>query len=165
MSWSGTLRVLDASSALHAWDNYPAAQFPGLWAWLATELQRHQLAIPSVALEEVQHKAPDCAAWLKAHGVPVLHIGNEVLQTALAIRATIGVEADNYHPKGVDENDVLIIASAKARGAELVTNEGRQFGKQAEARKCKIPAVCEIPAVGVANLNFLEYIKKSQQVF
>ncbi len=120
------MRVLDASSALHAWDNYPATQFPGLWFWLAGEMQHHRLAIPAVA---------------------------------------IGVEADADHPNGVDENDVLIIASAKVRGAELVTNEGRQFGKQAEARKSRIPAVCDMPAVGVVTLNFLEYIQKSQQVF
>ena len=84
---------------------------------------------------------------------------------AMAIKDAIGVVNDQYHAKGVDENDLFIIAAAKVHGAELITNEARQFGAQAEARKYKIPAVCDMAAVGVTTMNFLEYIQKSQQVF
>lgn len=96
------MRVLDASAIIHGWDNYPLAQFPGLWQWLATEVQQHHLTIPAVAFDEVGHMALECA---------------------------------------------------------------RQFGAQREARKYKIPAVCGMAVVGVANMSFLEYIQKSQQVF
>ena len=63
------MRVLDASAILYAWDNYPLIQFPGLWQWLATQVSTHELAIPTVAIKEVGHKAPECAKWLKAAGV------------------------------------------------------------------------------------------------
>lgn len=159
------MRVLDASSILYAWDNYPLAQFPGLWGWLASEIQTHELAISVVALEEVGHKAPECANWLKTAGVLRLPMSAEVVMAAMSIKQTIGVANDQYHPKGVDENDLLIIAAAKVHGAELITNEARQFGSQVEARKYKIPAVCDIAAVGVVSMNFLEYIQKSKQVF
>ena len=159
------MRVLDASSILYAWDNYPLPQFPGLWAWLASEMQRHELAISSVALEEVGHKAPECSAWLSSAAVLRLPINNDVLTTALAIKTDIGVVDDSYHPKGVDERDLLIIATAKVRGADLITNEARQFGAQVEPRKYKIPAVCDLQSVGVVSMNFLEFIQKSRQVF
>ena len=32
------MQVFDASSMIHAWDNYPEPQFPGLWSWLAFQL-------------------------------------------------------------------------------------------------------------------------------
>jgi predicted nucleic acid-binding protein len=159
------MRVLDASAILYAWDNYPLAQFPGLWQWMAAQVTAHQVAIPVVALEEVAHKAPDCAKWLKAANVLRLPMSDAVLVVAMAIKQAIGVMNDQYHPKGVDENDLLIIAAAKVAGAELITNEARQFGAQAEARKFKIPAVCDMPSVGVTSMNFLEFIQKSQQVF
>jgi len=159
------MRVLDASAIIYAWDNYPPALFPGLWGWLASQIKKHELTIPVVALEEVTHMAPECATWLKNAEALRLPISEAVVMTAVAIKDAIGVVNDQYHPKGVDENDLFIIAAAKVHGAELVTNEARQFGAQAEARKYKIPAVCDMPAVGVKTLNFLEYIQKSQQVF
>lgn len=159
------MRVLDASAIIYAWDNYPPAQFPGLWGWLANELKTHELAIPVVALEEVAHMAPECATWLKNAEALRLPISEAVVMTAMAIKEAIGVVNDQYHTKGVDENDLFIIAAAKVHGAELITNERRQFGAQIDTRKYKIPAVCEMAAVGVTAVNFLEYIQKSQRVF
>lgn len=159
------MRVLDASAIIYAWDNYPPAQFPGLWGWLASELRTHELAIPVVALEEVGHKLPECAQWIKNAEVLRLPISEAVLMAAMAIKDAIGVVNDQYHPKGVDENDLFIIAVAKVLGVELITNEGRQFDDPKDPRKRKIPAVCDMADVSVSNLNFLEYIQKSQQVF
>ncbi|QBM29764.1 DUF4411 family protein [Hydrogenophaga pseudoflava] len=159
------MRVLDASAIIYAWDNYPPAQFPGLWSWLANELKTLELAIPVVALEEVGHKLPECAQWLKNTEVLRLPISEAALMAAMAIKDAIGVVNDQYHPKGVDENDLFIIAVAKVHGAELITNEARQFGAQIDTRKYKIPAVCDMAAVGVTTMNFLEYIQKSQRVF
>ena len=59
------MRALDASAILYAWDNYPLALFPGLWQWLGAEVGAHALVIPVVALEEVGHRAPECAKWLR----------------------------------------------------------------------------------------------------
>lgn len=159
------MRVLDASAIIYAWDNYPHPQFPGLWVWLGHEIQTGALTIPVVALEEVAHMAPDCAQWLKGAGILRLSITEPVAMLALSIKLAIGVDGDNYHPKGVDENDLLIIAATKHKNAELVTNEARQFGAQAEKRKYKIPAVCDMNEVGVIHMSFLEYIQKSQHVF
>ena len=56
--------VFDASSMMYAWDNYPESQFPPLWNWIESEINNNRLSMPSVAVDEVGHKAPDCKAWL-----------------------------------------------------------------------------------------------------
>jgi predicted nucleic acid-binding protein len=157
--------VLDASSIIYAWDNYPEPQFPPLWNWIATQIKNQQLTISSVALEEVAHKTPDCAAWLKNHQITRLPITNAILQDALRIKHLVGIKNDQFHPKGVGENDIFIIATARAHGAELITDEERQVITPKEPTKRKIPAVCSLPTIEVVSLNFIEYIKRSKAVF
>ena len=149
MRWNATLRVFDASSMIYAWDNYPITQFPSLWKWIASQIEQQQLTMPVVAFDEVAHKAPDCGAWLKQQDIELISISNAILQDAVRIKSLIGIVNDNFHPKGVGENDILIIAAAKVEGADLVSDEERQIVSPVEPRKRKIPAVCGLPQVGV----------------
>ena len=57
------------------------------------------------------------------------------------------------------------IAIAKIANAELLTDEKTQPGRPKNLLNYKIPAVCDLKIVGVAHVNFLEYIKRSKQVF
>lgn len=159
------MRVLDASSIILGWDVYPLDQFPPFWAWISEEIAGGNLAIPVVAFEEVHLKAPDCAAWLTNSGVTKLPTTGGILQVAMQIKAAVGIQDDNYHPKGVGENDILIIATAKVHNAELISDEERQNNLPNEPRKRKIPAVCDIAGVGVRCISFLEYLKGSNRVF
>ncbi len=159
------MHVLDASSIIHAWDNYPIEQFPGLWGWLKVETQSHQLAIPTVALEEVGHKYPECAQWLIDKAIKRLPMERDVVLAALHIKQLVGIAGDKYNPKWVDENDIFIIATAQFYGGVLITNESRQFGKQSDSTKRKIPAACQMRGINVVQLNFIEYIQQSEQVF
>lgn len=159
------MHTLDASSIIHAWDNYPLTQFPGLWDWLAAEIQAQQLSIAVVALKEVGYKSPDCATWLKNQGIRRLPMSNAVLQAAKQIKDDVGIQNDQYHPKGVDENDILIIAAAQYHSATLVTNEVRQSSSLKEPTRRKIPAVCDLPSVAVAHKNFLDFFRASGQIF
>jgi hypothetical protein len=158
------MRVFDASSMIYAWDNYPVQQFPGLWDWMADQIGQRELVMPDVALKEVTHKAPDCAAWLKDCGLEKIEVTNAILQDAFRIKALLGIAGDRYHPKGVDENDLLIIASAASCHAELVSNENKQKLPDLPAKR-KIPAVCAMVEVSVTCINFIEYIKHSGKVF
>lgn len=159
------MQVFDASSMIYAWDNYPAGQFPGLWEWMASQIEAKQLVMSSVAFEEVGHKTPDCREWLKENNLEQLAISNAILQDAKRIKGLLGIVADNYHSKGVGENDILIIATARAHGAGLVSDEEKQRTLPQVLSKRKIPAVCDMHGVSVPCINFIEYIKHSEAVF
>ena len=158
------MQVLDASSTLYAWDNYPHEQLPGLWRWLSQQIAIRELTIAAVALEEAAHKSPECAAWLKTRQITVLPVTEVILTDALRIRKVLGIEGESYG-SGVGENDLIIIATARAHKAELLTEEARQPNLPKKRHKYKIPAVCDLPEVKVSCLNFLEYFKRARTVF
>jgi len=57
----------DASSMIHAWDNYPISNphFKSLWQWFAEQINNKHFCISKIAIEEVSHKIPECGKWLK----------------------------------------------------------------------------------------------------
>ena len=159
------MQVFDASSMIYAWDNYPARQIPGLWKWMATQIEEKHIVMPRVAFEEVENIALDCGKWLKDNNLEQLAISNAILEETMRIKGLLGIVDDNYHPKGVGENDILIIATARVHRAELVSEEARQTAQPKELPKRKIPAVCAMEGVAVPCLNFIEFIKRSQEIF
>ncbi len=158
------MRAFDASSMIHAWDHYPEGQFPGLWGWMGEQIESGEFAISQVAFMEVEQRTPECAEWLRGHSIQSLGITNDTLIHALMIQNLLGIENDRYGA-GVGENDILIIASAKEHGHELVSNENRQNILPEDKKKYKIPSVCNMPQVGVICLSFIELIRRSGAVF
>jgi hypothetical protein len=77
----------------------------------------------------------------------------------------LGIVDDAYHSSGVGENDLLIIATARVHKAELVSDEKRQTALPKEPTKRKIPAVCAMKEVNVLCMNFIEFIKRSDEIF
>ena len=53
------MKVFDASSIIHAWDDYPFEQFPPLWDWMSEQIDAGEIVIPRVALDEVAQISPD----------------------------------------------------------------------------------------------------------
>ena len=158
------MQVFDASSMIYAWDNYPMQQFPGLWEWMAGQIDDGNLVMSSVAVDEVSHMAPECALWLKASTLKKIEVTNAIVQDAFRMKQLLGIAGDSFHPKGVDENDLLIIATAASCSAELVSEESRQKLPDLPAKR-KIPAVCAMAAVAVTCINFIDYIRQSNEVF
>ncbi len=87
-----------------------------------------------------------------------------LLLDALRIKKLLGIQGELYG-SGVGENDLLIVATARAQNTDLLTDEARQPSVPLDRRKYKIPAVCALPEVQVKTLSFVEYIKRSQVVF
>lgn len=165
MSWRNTLRIVDASSIVQAWDSYPIEIFPQLWDWLAGELAAGQLQIPDVAYVEVGHVCPDCAIWLKNNAVQVASTDAATVATAMAIKNLMGIQNDEYHRLGVDENDVLVISAAKVHAVELLSNESVQSTLPVNIKQYKIPAVCNLVGVKVTCISFLDFLKASKVSF
>ncbi len=157
--------AFDASSIIHAWDNYPRKNFPPLWNWISDNVERGEFVMAQVAFEEVKKKSPDCATFLKNSELTLIKVNNDIAQEAVRIKGRLGIVNDQYHPDGVGENDIFIVATAKVRGLELVSEEGRQVKQPRENRRLKIPRVCSLPDVRVTCINFIELIRRSDQVF
>lgn len=159
------MRAFDASSIIHAWDNYPNDQFVGLWDWLGTQLDGKKIRIPSVAYEEIERRSPDCHKWLSASGHKTLPLSSKVLAQAKSIKEVLGIVEEQYFSLGVSENDLYIIATAKVQGCILVSDEAAQPTLPKMMARYKIPAVCALDEVGVDCQSFLRFIKQSGQKF
>lgn len=158
------MQVFDASAIVYAWDNYPAAQFPGLWRWIAAQIDDHGIVMPSVALTEVGHVSPECHQWLSDNSIGTLPMTDTILQDALRIKNLLGIVSDRYGG-GVDENDLMIIATARAARVRVVSNEAVQPGLPKIMANYKIPAVCAMDGVKVECLDFVGFVKQSKVVF
>ena len=159
------MAVFDASSVLHAWDNYPEPQFPPLWNWIAQEIEQTRIVMARVACDEVAGKAPECAQWLRAADIDEFEITNAITTEAMRIKGLLGIVGDNYQARGVGENDILIVATAGVHRLELVSEEARQPNAPQNPANSKIPLVCAMREVAVPCLNFIEYVKRSNEVF
>jgi Domain of unknown function (DUF4411) len=136
-----------------------------LWNWIGDEIGARRFTIPRVALDETGHKSPDCQKWPKGNSIEEIATTQTVITYALSMKSILGIVNDRYNPSGVDENDLLIIASAKATGCELISNEARQPALPKSMLKYKIPAVCSIPTVNVPCVDFLEILTRSGKSF
>ena len=159
------MRVFDASSAVYAWDNYPIDQFPSVWDWMEEQVHAREITVAKVAFDEIGNMAPDCSNWLSAAGILVLPAGNDILQESLTIKAVLGIQNNAFNPKGVDENDIISIATAKVKVVDLVSEEARQASLPNILAKYKIPAVCDLPSVQVHCINYIYFIRQSNEVF
>ena len=92
-------------------------------------------------------------------------VDDAVMKVALQVHRLLGVDSRGFHPKGVDENDILCIAAASVNGFTVVSDEAPQANLPQDIRKCKIPAACDILPAKVACTNLNRYIRSSKIVF
>jgi len=150
------VRLIDASSILTAWDTYPIQQFPRVWEWMARLVANHELVLSEVNVDEVKHKSEECARWFQEHDCRHLDVSEAILQEAMRIQGLLGIVGDKYSKKGVDENDLICIATAKIHQVELISDEGVQFSPPFKPENSKIPRVCSLPEVQVHCMPLLK---------
>lgn len=159
-----TMHAFDASTMIHALDNYPPKQFPRLWDWLKTELRNGKLIISRVAYDESIPKLPEEFKPCLKEFRPPTEKDYKLIAETMKIKNKLVTEDGNFHSPGVCENDLFIIVHAKLNKATLLTEEARQISLPNDKRKYKIPAVCKEIA-GISCVNFTEYIRSSGEIF
>lgn len=154
----------DASGIIYAWDEYPIKNFPKFWEWIETGVRDGTFRILQDALDEVSHKYPECADWLKKRRILRVPLTDKILTEAERTKTLLGIEEEAYG-SGVDEIDLLVIAAAKIESETVLTQEARQTNLPREKKNYKIPAVCNMEDVGVIYHNVREWIINSGKVF
>lgn len=157
--------VFDASSILVAWDDYPPDHFPPLWDWMDDLLAREEVVMSAANLAEVKHISEECHERIVDAGLLSLPVTQEVLVEALRIQGLLGIANDNYHPHGVDENDLYGIATASLNRVDFISNESLQPALPDNMRRYKIPAVCALADVGVTCIGFRRFFRREGVVF
>ncbi len=118
-----------------------------------------------VAFEEVERVSQECADWLGLIPIERIETSGTVLARAQMIMHTLGIEGGDFHSDGVDENDLIIVATCAENGWPLTSNESVQNTKPANMKRYKIPAVCQLESVSVECGNFIDYLKATKEVF
>ena len=154
--------LLDSSSVIHLWDNYPIGNtklFSDFWGWIEERIFSQEYRINKTVLAE-SAKIPECQKWFKEKNIFTYDDKNlQTLNKAIEIKSLLGIEDDNYHSKGVNENDIFIIATAKIHHLSLVTEENRQLTLPDKMVKYKIPAVSK--KINVSCHQIINLIPKS----
>lgn len=155
------LYSFDASSIIHLYDNYPMdnPNLEMLWDWFRDKMLNEDFVIPKRAFKEVIHKTPaDFIEWFKV--IKKIDETLEDLTMVQNIKDLLEIEEDDYHVKGVDENDLIIISVSKRIVATLVQNE-KQLNLPILKKKYKIPSVCNLDEVKLENLDIAELLKRN----
>lgn len=159
--------ILDASTLIDIWFRFPKELkvFGPLWEQIEELVSTGVLVVTRRNFEEVKHKGQEIHDHFKSLGIKILTPTQQILQHALNIQEKLGIadaEIKNNRREGVDEGDLLCIATAKCNGIILVTEEKRQpvidGNKGPSLTKYKIPRVCAMDSVDVECINFLELL-------
>lgn len=132
--------LMDASSAIHGWDEYPVTVFPDLWAWVRMRIEGQDILIVKDNLTEIKRNNPECHAWFKEANIEVVIPDNAIAQTARLLADQLGIANDNWR-SGVNYEDLLLLAAACVRRCDVITNEARQPNPPRNLANYKIPAV------------------------
>ena len=153
--------VIDSSSLVNAWDNYPVDKFPSFWNWLGSELSSGHVLIPVVVEQEVKFKFPDIYDYMTSLSYSPVPVDVSIVSYSMILKKVIGVEEDQYGPKGVDENDIFVIASAHCKDMILISDEGVQFTVPKNLANCKIPMVCQLAEENIECIKLIDFINRS----
>lgn len=154
------LYSFDASSIIYFFDNYPMTNpnLQMLWNWFEEKIISKEFVISKRAYEEVEHKTSDeFIEWFKI--IEKIEDTFEDLYESQYVKDSLEIDEDDYHPKGVGENDIFIVVISKRIGAILVSDEGIQPKLPTIKKKYKIPAVCKLDRVDLKCINFANLLR------
>ncbi len=151
----------DAPSLIYFYDNYPMENphLSMLCDWFKGKIEEKEFVITRRAYDETARMvSPEFMDWI--NGIETIKDTIEDLTEAQKIKNLLEIEEDNFHPKGVGENDIFIISISKRINAILVSNED-QYTRPEIKKKYKIPNVCRMPELDVECISFTELLRRN----
>lgn len=121
--------LIDASSAIHAWTNYPIDKFSEVWKWIKKEIHDQNIQSINEIIGETEKKDDGLHRWLLENNIYCIPASNAILQFALRINQFFEINDGDSVSSGVGKNDVLLISAAKLSRLEIITNEAVQIIK------------------------------------
>lgn len=153
----------DTSAIIDFWEHYPVTNpnFEKLWEWFVEKIGEELFVISDIAKIETNKKDKELFDWLKNNGANIMIDKKDIqdLKIVQDIKDELGIIEDQYHPKGIDENDLFIISIAKRNNRILVSNESIQNNLPDIKSKYKIPAICNLSQVNLECINLLTLLK------
>ena len=149
---------VDSSGLLDGWRrHYPPDIFPDLPDLLHELASQGRLLIPEDVAREIAKKDDDLNAWVKTQAGAIVPLDEQIQDIALEILGRFQRLVDTR--SGRSGADPFLIATAKARGATVIT--GEDFANSLE--KPRIPDVCR--AMNLPCGRFIDIIREEKWIF
>ena len=135
---------VDTSSFLTAWKQSPPEIFPDFWKTLECFLSEKRFVLPEATYKEILRQDDDLSKIIKKHKKCVYPFDSLIFEIQ---EEMVGKYNTQINAKGVNENDLAIIATAKHLDLNLVTEESWQLPRTIKKQDVppsnfKIPRVC-----------------------
>lgn len=149
---------IDASAFIAAWNvSHPIDVFPSLWSQLANH--RTDMILIKPIFDQIDPKKDKAdkslREWMIDSQFVPIPINKFVEGRSLELEKEYQIRKDSK--RGVDENDLKLIAYAMLYEKAVVTAEGKQHNKLEKKCNSKIPLVCK--EQGVKCINFVGMLK------
>ena len=159
---------VDANSFITSWNTaYPVKVFPSLWAQIAQhqndiilikpvfdEIDPVSSADQKLHRDKKREKYP-LHVWMEDNSFTPTAITDDTKIISLKLEQEYEI---NNNPKGVDQNDIALIAYAKYENKTVVTLEAKQPQKPEKKCNYKIPLVCDEQKVEC--ISFIEMLER-----
>ena len=149
----------DANIFIECWNRiYPPCIFPSLWEQIS-QRRNYIILIKPIYDQIFQGESPGesqdpLRVWLRKNNFSATPIDGETEKLSLELEKKYQITDQS---KGVDQNDLTLIAYAKKENKIVVTLEGRQDQKPRKKRNWKIPLVCQEEKISC--VDFVEMVR------
>ena len=145
---------LDANVFITGWnETYRIKNFPSLWKQIAQN--RSDIILIKPIYDQIIQEGDSLTTWLKENHFFANSIDGETEKLSLQWEREYQITDQS---RGVDQEDITLIAYAKRKDKTVVTLEGKQDEKPRKKYNYKIPLVCS--EENVPCIDFAEMIDK-----
>ncbi|MBF2761430.1 MAG: DUF4411 family protein [Ectothiorhodospiraceae bacterium AqS1] len=153
------LFVFDSSTLIAIRENYlrSTGLFKHFWGWLLGHMHSGRIIVPAAAFKELQDKKPEGDEFfniLVEENIPPRKLDAAIREQIKGIQKVL--EPVKHK---LSKGDRQIMATAKALGATLVTEESQETPPPLGSSKpYKMPGACQLAGIDVKCLNMRKFL-------